>query len=82
MSIVDRRWSYVAIIVMLLGLVVLVVANIRQELGIPLDVPLSWFGSAVIAIGVTVYLVQRRAEQDAGEATRPPRAEAGTAVPR
>jgi hypothetical protein len=71
MSIVDRRWSYVAIIVMLLGLVVLVVANIRQELGIPLDVPLSWLGSAVIAIGVTVYLVQRRAEQDARRSDPP-----------
>jgi hypothetical protein len=64
MNIVDRRWSYVGFIVMVLGLVVLVAANYPQELGIPLDVPLGWFGSAVIALGVTLYLVQRRAEQE------------------
>ena len=63
-NLADRRWSYVGFIVMLLGLGVLLVANFPQELGIPLDVPLGWFGSAVIALGVTVYLLQRLAEQD------------------
>jgi predicted membrane channel-forming protein YqfA (hemolysin III family) len=71
MSIGDRRWSSVGFIVMMLGLGILVVANFSQELGIPLDVPLGWFGSVVIVLGVTVYLVQRRAEQD-GRSGDPP----------
>jgi hypothetical protein len=71
MNIVDRRWSYVGIIVMLLGLGVLVVANFPQELGIPLDVPVGAIGSTVIVLGVTVYLVQRRAEQDARRSDPP-----------
>lgn len=65
MRIADRRWSYVGFIVMLLGLGVLVVANFSQELGIPLDVPVGALGSTVIVLGVTIYLVQRRAEHDA-----------------
>jgi hypothetical protein len=71
MNIVDRRWSYVGIMVMLLGLGVLVVANFPQELGIPLDVPVGAIGSTVIVLGVTVYLVQRRAEQDARRSDPP-----------
>jgi hypothetical protein len=63
-SIADRRWGYVGFIVMVLGLVVLVVANFAQQLGIPPDVPVGAIGSAVIVLGVTLYLLQRRAEQD------------------
>jgi fatty acid desaturase len=73
MTIVDRRWSYIGIIVMLVGLVVLVVAAFPQELGIPFDVPVGAFGSTVIVLGVTVYLLQRRAEQDASRSDPPPR---------
>ena len=71
MNIVDRRWSSVGIIVMLVGLVVLVVAAFPQELGIPVDVPVGAFGSTLIVLGITVYLLQRRAEQD-GQAGGPP----------
>ena len=50
---------------MLVGLVLLVAAGLPQEFGIPVDVPVGAFGSTVIVLGVTVYLLQRRAEQDA-----------------
>ena len=73
MSLVDRRWSYVGISVMLVGLAVLVLAAFSQELGIPIDVPVGAFGSTVIVLGVTVYLLQRRAEQDASRSDPPPR---------
>ena len=71
MSLGDRRWSAVGFIVMLLGLAVLIVANFPQELGIPLDVPVGAIGSSVIVLGVTIYLLQRRAEQD-GRSGDPP----------
>jgi len=71
MDIAHRRWSYVGIIIMLVGLVVLVVAGFPQEFGILLHVPVGALGSTVIVLGVTVYLLQRRAEQDASR-TDPP----------
>ena len=73
MNLADRRFGYVGIIVMLVGLVVLVVAAFPEELGIPIDVPIGAFGSTVIVLGVTVYLLQRRAEQDASRSDPPPR---------
>jgi hypothetical protein len=71
MNIVDRRWSYVGFIVMLLGLGVLVAANFPQELGIPLDVPVGSIGAGTMAIGIALYVIQRRAEQD-GSTIDPP----------
>jgi hypothetical protein len=67
----DRRWSYVGIAVMVLGTLVLVVANFPQELGVPLEVPLTSIGTGIIALGVALYVLQRRAEQD-GQAGDPP----------
>jgi hypothetical protein len=71
MRIVDRRWSYVGFIVMLFGLAALVVANFQQQLGIPLDVPVGSIGAAIIASGVALYVLQRRAEQDARRSEPP-----------
>jgi hypothetical protein len=67
----DRRWGYAGFIVMLLGLGVLVVASFPQELGVPLDVPMTPIGTAIISLGVALYVLQRRAEQD-GQAGDPP----------
>ena len=67
----DRRWSYAGFIVMLLGLLVLVVASLPQALGIPLDVPLSSIGTGIISLGVALYVLQRRAEQDAHKGDPP-----------
>jgi uncharacterized membrane protein len=67
----DRRWSYVGISVMVLGTLVLVVASFPQELGVPLEVPVTPIGTAIIALGVALYVLQRRAEQD-GQAGGPP----------
>jgi hypothetical protein len=71
MSMVDRRWGYIGFVVMLLGLGVLVVASFPQELGIPLDVPVGSIGAAIIASGVALYVLQRRAEQDARRSEPP-----------
>lgn len=60
----DRRWGYVGFTVMLLGLLVLVVASFPQELGIPLEVPLTSIGTGIISLGVALWALQRRAEQD------------------
>ena len=67
----DRRWGYAGFIVMLLGLAVLVVASFPQELGIPLDVPVGSIGTGIISLGVALYVLQRRAEQDAQKGDPP-----------
>ena len=64
MSMVDRHWGYIGFVVMLLGLGVLVVASFPQELGIPLDVPVGSIGAGIMVIGLALYVLQRRAEQD------------------
>lgn len=71
MNIGDRRWSYLGIIVMLVGLAALVVAGFPEELGIPLDVPVGAIGSTVLVLGLAVYVLQRRAEQDVSRGDPP-----------
>ena len=67
MKLADRRWRYLAVIPLVIGVAVILIGSFSVESGgtnTVLGLPAPGLGGALVGLGIGVIMVSRRAEKD------------------